>query len=194
MNHENAIYNYTTEQNGDTTRFIYNKTALSYKAGFPLMILFGFISIFITSFINPHSVSSMIFTWVFFTCLFSFGAVYLTNLIRSKSGEFSITKKSIIVDGKSYLLEHIKTLSVKNPDGGYTTETIRINNGTLGSGLRGVNDEANNYLRKHIREMQFKIVARFATKDIVIARGLSEVDADILFDKACLIAGYTKSA
>lgn len=194
MNAVNPDYPYTIEKNGDVAHITYRKGKFGNRAALPIALYLAIPCIVLILAIKPSSAITGIFLWALFTVGFSFLIVFLVNVIRPKKGEFTLSKDSIIVKGKSYALEHVRTISIKDPSGEYVTETIIVSNpGSLSSGVQGANREIGKLLESQTRQMQFKLVLRYASKDVVFAKGLSENDAEELFAKVTQMTGYTKS-
>lgn len=189
----NPTYHFTTEQEGEFTKFIYQKTPVSMKAAMPLSFYAIVPAIVATAALKPEGFGSAVFIWLFITLGLGFGSVYLINYFR-KSGEFKVSKTVIIADDKTYNTDHISTIYIKDPNGLATTETVYISNHrSISQGLANVSREVGNSLKRYISEAGYKIVIRHGTKDIAIAKGMGEIEADILFKKVTEIAGYTKS-
>lgn len=193
-------YNYTVEQNGEFTKFIYKKTPVSYKMAGPVCWYTALPAIFITMWFQPQSLVSGVIIWLIVMGCLSAGVVFLVNLFR-KSGEININDKMVQVDGCTYQLEHVSSFLVKDPAGLYSTHTtVIVNNNNpfsmagnlanLGQGMGQVGNESRRAIQKHLRDVGYKIVIRYGSKDIPIAQGLGEAEADVLFYKLTEVAGY----
>jgi|GEM_PF-6217275 len=62
----------------------------------------------------------------------------------------------------------------------------------LGNSMGNLAREGKKALQKYLREAGYKIVIRYGKKEIEIAKGLGELEAESLFAKVTEIAGYTK--
>ena len=167
--------------------FKYNKNMISYKAVAPLWLFTAILSLFICSALNPNSLRVGFFIWVFFTVGLAFLGVYTINSIKTKTGEFIVKGRSVTVDSKTYDLDHVQHFRIKNSHEESHESTTYYSRGSLFA----VFDARSSHFIKYISQTQFKIVARYATKEVVIASGLSEVDAEILFENFTQRIGFT---
>ena len=198
------VYDFTVEQEGEYSKFIYKKTPVSYAAAAPLCMYTFIPAIFITGIIKPETASSVMFTWLFSTVLLSVGVVFLINFLR-KPGEFKISEKNIIADNKTYQLDHVSSFVIKDPAGLNTHDTTILvqnrhspfsmagNAANLSNSVGNLAIQNRKLLQKYIQNAGYKIVIRYGSKEVAIAKGLGELEVDTLFSRVTEIAGYTKS-
>lgn len=202
MKEINPVYNYTLQEEGEFTKFVYKKSPISYKMAGPVCV-YTFIpaALLVFFFFNVPSMGAGVVTWLLMTVALSFATVFALNQLR-KPGEFKIGKAALIVDNKTYQLSHVSSFLIKDPFGAYSSETttIIVNNhstnlvGTVGkisSGMGQTSRESRRAIQQALNEVGYKIMIRYGSKDIQIASSLSETDAEILFDKVTNVAGYT---
>jgi hypothetical protein len=193
-------YNYTVEQNGEFTKLIYKKTPVSYKMAGPVCWYAAIPAFLITMWFQPQSLISGFIIWLIVLGCLSAAVVFMVNSLR-KPGEININNKMVQVDGCTYQLEHVSSFLVKDPAGLYSTHTtVIVNNNNsyslagnvanLSQGMGQVANESRRAIQKHLRDVGYKIVIRYGSKDIPIAKGLGETEADVLFYKLTEVAGY----
>lgn len=194
------VYNYTIEQDGEFTKFVYKKTPVSAKMAGPLCWYMFIPAFCITMLFSPQSISSGVFILILVMVCLSFGTVAIINFFR-KPGEISISDKAVNVNGCTYQLDHVSSFLVKDPTGVYSTHTtVIINNNSsfslagnvsnISHGMGQMANESRRAIQKYLREVGYKIVIRYGAKDIPIAKGLGETEADVLFHKITEVAGY----
>ncbi len=176
------IYNFEVQENGDVLLFKYHKNMISYKAVVPLCLFTAILSLFICSALNPNSLRVGLFILVFFTVGLAFLGVYTINSIKTKTGEFIVKGRSVTVDSKTYDLDHVQHFRIKNSHEKSHESTTYYSRGSLFA----VFDETSSHFIKYIIQTQFNIVARYATKEVLIASSLSEVDAEKYYLKTLL--------
>ncbi|HEY0245406.1 MAG TPA: hypothetical protein VGC01_07595 [Mucilaginibacter sp.] len=173
-------------------------------AALPLCIYTFLPAIGVASIFHPDSAGSAIFAWGFSMAVLSAGIVFVINYFR-KSGEFKISKTTIIANDKTYQLDHVSFFVIKDPSGAYMNNSTIIVQGmhsplsmagnvaNLSNSMGNVARESKKALQKYINDAGYKIVIRYGQKEIAIAQSLGELEAESLFDKVTEIAGYTKS-
>ncbi|MES2652977.1 MAG: hypothetical protein V4663_14640 [Bacteroidota bacterium] len=190
---ETANYNYTIEQSGDSSIITYKKTPISYKAIVP-MIVIGFFPACILTYLmaSYDDTVTSVFTKfgisMFIVCI---GTVFVINLFRKK-GEIIVNKNSILVDGKTYDRNHIKSVFIRTPKGEEVTTSVIVRHSPLSLGgnvanLQGsmgqLSNESGNAFRRHLKNGAYRINMRFGAKDVTLAKHLSEIHAEVLYDK-----------
>lgn len=206
MEQINPVYGYTTEKDGDYTKIIYNKKKIGNSALFSFTVATLIPVMIITSAItgNWHSFGSAVFLWLVLQIAAPCFILWLFNRKRT-TGEISISKKNLIVDGKQYQLDHIANFAVKDRKGADQTEVYITHRGSYSSNLAGginavsdglstLSHSSGNVLRKALNEAGFRITMRYAAKEIIVANHLGEHEVAALFDKVTEVAGYNKSA
>ena len=195
MQDVNPHYNYTVEQDGEFTRFIYKKTPISYKMAFPLCWYTAIPAFCLTMLTSPPALQGGVVKWLLFMAGLSCLIVFIINLLR-RPGTISISKTAIVANNKTYQLDHVASFLIQDPAGMYSTHTTIVVHGgskaaALGQGMGQMANESRMAIQQHIRNAGYKIVIRYGAKDIKIARGLGETEAEVLFDKITAVAGYS---
>ena len=202
MQEVTAIYNYTTERDGNYTVFTYKKTPVSYKLAMPLCFYTAIPAAMLAFAIGAPGFVSGIILWVILMVGLGLGITFTINKFR-KTGEFKISDTDVVVKDKCYARKDIVSYFVKDPSGNYVETTtmyvtqvnplsVAGNVANLGTGLRQLGAESRNMIRKHLQDAGYKIYIRYGTKDIVIASGLGQREADGMFDKLTEVAGLNK--
>lgn len=195
-------YNFTAIQEGEFTKFVYKKTPLSYKALGPMCLNAILPAGFLTYLFRPQTATSVIITFIVSLIASSALIIAIINAFR-RSGEFSISKTKLVANDKSYDLDHISSFVIKDPNGGYIENVVTVHTShnpfSFGSNVGKMQNEFQNIgrigraaLKQHFRNVGYKIVIRYASKEIAIASGLGKIEAESLFDKISEVAGYTK--
>ena len=193
MQNQAPVYNFTVAQNGDFHEFSYQKTPLSFKMAGPLCMVTLVPAALLTLMSKPDSGMSGLVTWAVLMVGMAFGLTWLINRFR-KPGAFAISDKEVVIGEKRFDRSHISSWFIQNPKGGeesYTTTRIVHHNplsmgsniANIGSGIGAVNADARRAVQRHMAAAGYKIFIRFGTKNIKLASGLGETEADVLFDK-----------
>lgn len=202
MQEVTAIYNYTTQRDGNYTVFTYKMTPVSYKLAMPLCFYTAIPAAMFAFAIGAPGFMSGIILWVILMVGLGLGITFIINKFR-KTGAFKISDTDVVVKDKSYARKDIVSYFVKDPSGNYVETTtmyvtqvnplsVAGNVANLGTGLRQLGAESRNMIRKHLQDAGYKIYIRYGTKDIVIASGLGQREADGMFDKLIDVAGLNE--
>lgn len=187
-----AHYNFTVEYDGTYNHITYKKSPVKYTAAFPIAGLMAIPALILTLLLRPESVNSGAITFLIIMTLLAFGTVFIINSFRGK-GSFSVGKNDIIANKKTYELAHVSAIGVLDPAGKYEPDTLIYVEDT-GFGTQRVTTRKSSAaaMRKVIAESNYKIAIRYGTKDIIIARQLNEVEADVLWKKVTELADLNK--
>lgn len=186
-------YNFTAAKEGAYTVFNYKKTPISYKLALPLCFYTAIPALLLTMFIKPSSTTSGVMIWLVVMIGLGLGITALINALR-KPGEFRVNAKEVITGDKQYTQDHIAGYFVKDPQGNASAMTfvtvtnhnplsLGSNLGAMQASVGKMGNESRMAIRKHIADAGYKICIRFGTKDIVIAKGLGQREADMMLIK-----------
>lgn len=106
--------NYSTEQVGDLTKFTYTKSPVNLRIIFSLCLYTAIPAIFIAARVSPFANSLVmgIVVWLIVMFLLNVFATIIISRSRSKPEEFLVSKKEIVVDGKTYDQEEVSDYSI----------------------------------------------------------------------------------
>ena len=195
-------YNFTTANDGSFTVFTYKKTPVSYKAALPLCFYTAIPAFLIACAIRPDSLMGGVMAWLFFMIGMGLAITAILNAMR-KSGEFKINPQQVVVNEKSYAQDHVSAYFIKDPEGNtsdVTTVTVMHGNAfSMGSNIAKaqasigqMGRESQRAIRKYIQDAGYKICIRYGSKDIAIAKGLGEREADVMLNKIKEVAQLNK--
>ncbi|HEX8530441.1 MAG TPA: hypothetical protein VF646_10475 [Cytophagales bacterium] len=203
----NPVYNYSIEREGEYDKVTYKKTPVSFHMAKPLCFYTAvpaFMAMMVT---RPSYTPSPIATggilWLIWMVALSLGIVMLINFFR-KPGEIRISKANLVVGNRTFDFNHISSILIKDPAGKYVTvSTLVVMHGSPHSlagavssvtgGLAQLGGESRLAIRRMMQEVSYKVCIRYGSKDVSIATGLGETDAEVLFDKLTEMTGYRKS-
>jgi hypothetical protein len=201
------VYNYSVEREGAYEKIVYKKTPVRYRLAKPLCFYTAVPALVAMGITMPAASVSPIATglllWVIWMVALAFGVVLLINYFR-KPGEIKIGKTDLVAGNQTYDLSHVSSFLMKDPGGKYTsfTSVVTVTSNPhslmgamtgLTNGLQLVGGESRMAIKRYLREVDYKICIRYGSKDINIATGLGETDAEVLFDKILEISGYHRA-
>ena len=172
-------YSFNVETIGKMHTITYKRA----KYGIGLLFTLLFVCLFFA--LPAASISGTFAAIVYFGG--SFGVYFALNLSR-KDGQFQIDDKQIIVDGRSYNLEHVNQIymDVKASN----REEVISYRPSAGMALR---NSINRSLMNHKEKNNWFIGFRYGEKNIKLAGGMKEDTADVLYKKVlALTKGFTK--
>jgi hypothetical protein len=199
----NPVYNYSVEREGAYDKVTYKKTPVRYRMAKPLCFYTAvpaFMAMMITRpMYTPSPIATGVILWLIWMLALSLGIVMLINYFR-KPGEIKISKTNLVAGNQTYDLDHVSSFLMKDPGGNYTTFTsvVTVTSNPhslvgamtgLTNGLQMMGGESRLAIKRFLREVDYKICIRYGSKDINIATGLGETDAEVLFDKILEISG-----
>lgn len=193
MTQISPTYNFTTENEGLYTIFKYKKTPVSYKIVGPLCFYTAIPAVAFTALIRPSGMQSAIIIWLVIMVALAFIITIIINALR-KTGEFKVSISEVVVGERKYDKDHISAFFIKDPSGNNndaTIITVRHHNplsmasnvSNLSSSVGQMGQESRMAIRRHFQDAGYKICIRFGTKDIAIAKGLGEQEADVMLRK-----------
>lgn len=188
-----ATYNFTTAKEGAYTIFKYKKTPISYKLALPLCFYTAIPAVFVTYFFDLSGTATNVITWLVVMIGLGLGITALINALR-KPGEFSISAKEVIAGSNRYTQDHIAGYFIKDPQGNHSAMTfmsvtnhnplsLGSNLGAMQASVSRMGNESRMAIRKHVADAGYKICIRYGTKDIAIAKGIGEREADVMLVK-----------
>ncbi|RYE39264.1 MAG: hypothetical protein EOP48_25990, partial [Sphingobacteriales bacterium] len=165
------VYNFTTQADGEFTKFIYKKTPISFKAAGPLSFYCIIPAGFFTMMFHPSSIGLGLFIFIIIVATLSCGVVALINASR-QSDEIAVSRTAVILHNKTYQLDHVSSFLIKDPTGGYSNQTTIIYNShnpfsmasnvaKFGQGLGQAGRESRLAFQQHIRDVSYKIVIQY---------------------------------
>lgn len=193
----NAHYNFTVEQDSQYSKITYKKSPIQYKAIVPFCIIYALPAVILAFAIGADSLPTGVILWIFLMVLFSSATVFIINALRGK-GSFSIGENKIIANNKTYDLKDVSLIAVQDPFGKYEQDTIITIQSTYPSaanvahGFASANQHNVRAIKRIFSESSYKIIIRHGTKDVVIARQLNEVEADVLWKRVSELATLNK--
>lgn len=193
-----AIYNFTIKEVDGTHHISYTKDKYGFKLGCGVFIVTLFLSCLIPNLFGD-SIEGLMANYLLFTVGLSILIVFLINRSR-KAGSFSISKNEIEINQVKYDRNDIKRIYIKDPKGNQYRSTSNNGQGffVVGTGVTGAalvgasvtSNMASNTARASsemingaIHKVNFKIEFLYGNKKIILAKGLTENNAYVLFDK-----------
>lgn len=205
MNPIAPIYNYTVEQHADHALLSYTKTPISKGLIGPLCFFTAIPAVFPTMMSHPTSAITGILMWLFWMATFGFVIVLFINYQRTKTPvQLQLNKNTIVSGGNTYDFSHISAIFLKNHKGLATAEasllpTPMVNPHSLAGGIAHVSNGVLNMsresvfaIKKYFNQVQYSVGIRYGSKEISIAKGLGEIEAQVLFEKIKQLTGYDK--
>ncbi len=164
-----AKYNFEITKERDYTVVSYRKTPISYKLAtsqlaYVMIIPAAILAVLIV--VSMRSKNGIFWGFMlFFFFIIALGVVYtfILNYFRTKKiHEFKISDRDIIVGKKTYNREHVHSFFIQRTHVTYhNVQTVHE-----------IIEKSNN-----------KICIRYGSNDVVLAKGLGEKDAEIMFDR-----------
>ena len=193
MKKANTIDNYTVEQEGVYNKFIYKKRPYSYQMAVPICLYVCLPALCLTILYQPVTLQNGIIIWFALMLVLSLGIVFIINYLR-KPDTFKVSKNSIVIKDKIFLLDHVSSIFILNPSGHHSNSSMvlisRVYPLSLAGNIMSLNANSGNLSSKnrisvqsYIEENGYKIIMNYGTKRITIAKGLGEKEVGILFDK-----------
>src|SRR5690606_15272115 len=163
-----AKYNFEIMKERDYTVVSYRKTPISYKLAtsqlaYAMMIPAAILAVIM---VLPMGKDGIFWGFMFFLIfIVAFGLIYtfILNYFRTKKiHEFKISDRDIIIGKKTYNREHVHSFFIQRTHVTYhNVQTVHE-----------IIEKSNN-----------KICIRYGSNDVVLAKGLGERDAEIMFDR-----------
>ncbi|MDB5063174.1 MAG: hypothetical protein JWP67_3017 [Mucilaginibacter sp.] len=193
MKKANITANYTIEREGVYSKFIYKKTPYSYQMAIPICVYSCLPALCLTILSQPVTLQYGIFIWFTLMLGLSLGAVFVINYFR-KPDTFKVSKNSIIIEGKVFLLDHVSSIFILNPSGHHSESSMVVISRyyplSLAGNIMGLNNQLENLtarnrmsIQNYIQENGYKIIMNYGTKQITVAKGIGEQEIGNLFDK-----------
>jgi len=191
-----ATYNFEVVPINNTYQITYSKDKIGVGLGCGIFVLIMLLTITIP---NPLFRKNPLIAFIIHIILAIVATILIQRLInRSRKNEhFTISKEYIEINNKQYLIKEITKIYIKDPRGnlqrqisnngagsfviggtGITAIGVGIA-GTASSGARATSEIMNNAIRK----ASYRIAFLYGNKEITLAKGLSENNAIVLFDK-----------
>jgi len=193
MKKTNAADNYTVEQEGVYVKFVYKKRPYSYQMAIPVCLYICLPALCLTILYQPVTLQNGILIWFALTLGLSLIIVFIINFFR-KPDTFKVSKNSIIIKDKVYLLDHVSSIFILNPSGHHsnssmvtvsTNHPLSLAGNTIGfsSNLGNLSLKSKLSIQSYIEENGYKMLMNYGTKRIMIAKGIGEKEVGVLFDK-----------
>jgi hypothetical protein len=193
MKKANVNASYAVEKEGVYSRFIYKKTPYSYQMAIPICVYICLPTLCLTILYQPVTLQNGIIIWFTLMLGLSLGTVFLINYFR-KPDTFKVSKNSIIIKDKVFLLDHVSSIFILNPSGHYSKNSMVVISRyyplSLAGNIIGVNNNLGNLtarnrmsIQNYIQENGYKIIMNYGSKQITVAKGIGEEEVGVLFDK-----------
>lgn len=193
MKKANITANYTVEQEGVYSKFIYKKTPYSYQMAIPICIYICLPALCLTVLSQPVTLQNGIIIWFSLMLGLSLGAVFIINYFR-KPDTFKVSKNSVIIKDKVFLLDHVSSIYILNPSGHHSKNSMVVISRyyplSLAGNIMGLNNQLGNVtarnrlsIQNYIQENGYKIIMNYGSKQVAVAIGIGEEEVGILFDK-----------
>ena len=199
-----AEYNFHIDSANNSHYITYSKDKFGAGLGCGLFILMGIFSGFLISIFSIRKASSSFIFWMMLTLGLTFLVLYLIKKSR-KDKTFVIGEDFIAVNDISYDLADIKKIYIKDPKGNLHRSTnnsssgfVFVGRGAMGAAAVGAASMASSgakatseIMNNAIHKASYKIEFLYGNKKVALAKGLSENNAIVLYDKVLELLDMT---
>lgn len=183
MNSVKPVYDFDVNQEGNDYIFTYVPAKRGFAVGCFIMTWSGAFALIPLLILPIKEAETALFVWIAITAGITVLAMYLGNLKRKVPNNFVISKDYYKTANNSYDRLHISNLQIKNTiDKKFSHETVIVGGGLAG-GMAGAGNDIGRLYRKSKRKTAFFISFLYGSKEITLAKPLTENQAIAMFNK-----------
>lgn len=185
----NPSYNFTVESDGDHHTIRYKQAPWHTRIALRLCWYTIVPSIVLVSSAGPDDFGAAVILLFVLTLGSSCLIVFIRNMLHSKPQIITVNTREIGTDTGTYAIEHISKFYVHDPNNRNET-TITVMSRSLRHNVDRMGIENRNAIQKRMRNAACKIMIRYGTGDVALAKGLGAVEADVLLRKIVSLSGF----